>query len=378
MAEIPVSGRVLTWAREFRGLSVEEAAERLGMSVDELTAFETEEKQPSLTKFEKLAATYRLPQATLFMRTPPQDPKMPTDFRTFESGSPRASFEFHVALSNVRTLQATIGRIDEEDSEFQRPTLRTYNSNSNPGTEGENERESIGVTVDMQLKWDSGSGFRRWRAIIERLGISVYLQKFDLRDCRGCSIWDDAGAPAILINKMEESENARTFTLIHEYAHLLLRRPGISDLRNDNAIEAYCNRFAAAFLMPVAALRRVLPMWPDRVADWQDANIRSAASDLNVSAQALAIRLEELGKAKDGLSRRFAHGPVKKKGKAKVNYVVKRLSEIGGHYTATVISALDREIIDSVEASQALALKTPQIEHARQYVERQLKLASAG
>ncbi len=301
---------------------------------------------------------------------------MPADFRTFEGGRPRTSFDFHVALSNVRALQAIMQRINEEDAEFQRPTLRTYQIMGNPLQEGENERERIGVSVDAQLSWQSGSGFRRWRAIIEGLGVAVYLQKFDLADCRGCSLWDDDAAPAIIINKADESENARTFTLIHEYAHLVLRRPGISDLRNDNATEAFCNRFAAAFLMPVAALRRVLPIWPENPYEWRDQAIRSAATDLNVSAQALAIRLEELGKAKSGLNRRFAGtAPTRKSEKPKVSYVRKRLSEIGGRYTATVISALDREIIDSVEASQALALKPPQIESAREYIERQFQLA---
>jgi cytoskeletal protein RodZ len=43
--EIPTSGEVLKWAREFRGLSLDEAAERLGLPIDELKAFEAGRKQ---------------------------------------------------------------------------------------------------------------------------------------------------------------------------------------------------------------------------------------------------------------------------------------------------------------------------------------------
>ena len=116
----------------------------------------------------------------------------------------------------------------------------------------------------------------------------------------------------------------------------------------------------------------------NRVRDWEDKEIRAAATKLNVSAQALAIRLEELGKARTGLSRRFAQQAYAKKKAGQVSYVVKRLSEIGGKYTATIVSAMDREIIDSVEASWALALKPPQLERAREYVHRQAELARVG
>jgi len=379
MAEIPVSGRVLTWAREFRGLSLAEAADKLGITVAELEQYETEVKQPTLTKFEKFADAYRLPQATLFRKTPPPTPKMPKDFRTFDGAPPRASFEFLVALSNVRTLQSTMLRIDEEDDEFRRPVLREYDTKKDAVTQGENERAAIGISVANQLDWDSGSGFRHWRAIVEKTGIAVFLQKFDLQDCRGFSLWEDDIPPTIVINKADESENGRTFTLIHEYAHLLVRQPGISDLRNGHPIEAFCNRFAAAFLMPVTALRRVLPVWPDRIYAWDDQTIYNAARALNVSAQALVIRLEELRKAEHGLNRRFIPKIkiAKKREKSKVSYVKRHLSEIGGRYIATVMSALDREIIDGVQASQALALKPPHFDRAREYVARQAKLASA-
>ena len=69
MVDVPVSKEVLIWAREFRGLEVEEAADRLGFSVEELQAYEGGGRYPSLGKFETIAKTYRLPQATLWLRT---------------------------------------------------------------------------------------------------------------------------------------------------------------------------------------------------------------------------------------------------------------------------------------------------------------------
>jgi transcriptional regulator with XRE-family HTH domain len=244
MAEIPVSGRVLTWAREFRGLSLEEAAERLGMTAAAVEEIETEVIKPTLGEFQRFAGVYRLPLATLFRRTPPPAPTDLPDFRTFEGAPPQTSFEFRVALSNVRSLQATLRILRSEDENFYGATLRQYDVARDPFEQGETEHQTTGITVQRQLDWNAGDGFRHWRAIIERLGISVYLQKFDLMDCRGCALLEDGNTPAILINKAEESENARAFTLIHEYAHLLVRRPGISDLNRRNPTEVWCNRTA--------------------------------------------------------------------------------------------------------------------------------------
>jgi Zn-dependent peptidase ImmA (M78 family)/DNA-binding XRE family transcriptional regulator len=374
MAEIPVSGRVLIWARDFRGLSPDEAADAIGISLQELEDFESEKQKPSLTKFEKIAAVYKLPLATLFRRTPPPEPPKLSDFRTFEGAPPRASFDFLVALSSIRSLQATLRILQSEDENFHGAVLREYDIGRDPFKQGEAERQAIGITVQSQLDWTS-DGFRHWRAVVERLGIAVYMQRFPLSDCRGCALLDDGGVPAILINKAEESDNARTYTLIHEYAHLLVRRPGISDLNRRNPTEAWCNRFTAAFLMPLVALRRVLPSWPDAPRDWDDREIREAARRLKVSAQALAIRLEELNKAPAGLNKHFIF-PMKPGKPGHVSYITRHLSEIGGRYTASIIGALDREVIDAVHASQALALKPSSLDDARAYVHRQRELAS--
>jgi transcriptional regulator with XRE-family HTH domain len=189
MTEIPVSGAVLTWAREFRGLSLEEAAERLHVTVVELEELETEVRRPSLTTFEKIASAYQLPLATLFRRTPPPVPEQLPDFRTFEGAPPQMSFEFRVALSNVRRLQATLRILRLEDESFHGAMLRQYEFGRDPFEQGAAERRAIGISVQQQLQWNADDGFRHWRAIIERLGISVYLQNFELTDCRGCARW---------------------------------------------------------------------------------------------------------------------------------------------------------------------------------------------
>ena len=116
--EIPVQGAVLKWAREFRGLSLDEAAERLGLTVSELEAFETGNKKPSLTLFEKFGSAYRIPRCTLFRKTKPEEPPKPTDFRTIGGTQPQSSFDYAVAESTIRSLQRFLRQLVVDDEEF--------------------------------------------------------------------------------------------------------------------------------------------------------------------------------------------------------------------------------------------------------------------
>lgn len=381
MTTIPITGDVLLWAREFRGLSLEDAAEKLGITDQDLRSYEEEEREPNFTLFEKFGRAYQLPLATLFLKTRPKTPTTPTDHRTFDGTPPSFGFDFSVALSNVRTNLAMLHMLRFSDDEYKRAELRKYQFNDDAEYAmkcGEEERRAIGVSVETQLKWYTGEGFRHWRAIIEDLGVPVYLQKYDIEDSRGCSLWDDENTPAILVNKSDRSDNAWVFTLIHEYAHLVIRNPGISDLDYRNPVEAFCNRFAAAFLMPEVALKAVLPLWPNEPKEWDLGTIYDCAKKLKVSAQALALRLEELEKAPKGFYRRFIvkAKPVKpRESKKGPSYVTVRLSEIGGHFTRSVISAADREVIDNTRAAQALGISDDYLNTARDYARRQKELA---
>lgn len=381
MAKIPVQGAVLKWAREFRGLSLDEAAARLGLTANALQAIEDGFKQPSLTKFEKFGSVYRLPVCTLFRKTRPEEPPKPTDFRTIGGIEHHDSFDFGVTESRIRNFQRVLRLLRVEDEEFRSVELPHYDFNVSPFTQGEAERNAIGVDVEVQLGWKSDEGFRRWRAIIERIGIAVYLQNFDLEAGRAFTLWEKDEPPAIIINKTDRSLNAWTYSLIHEYAHLLIRRPGLSDLNPTNPVEAFCNRFAAAFLMPIDALRRILPNWPDKPISWDVGTIWDAAGRLKVSGQALAIRLEELNKAPSGFNQVFVtkrNHPTKIKPNQKPDFVKTRLSELGGYYTESVIGALDREVIDIVDASQALGFSPSpsSMGKARKYLDRYRELAS--
>lgn len=374
MTFVPTKGVVLEWARTFRGLSETEAATKLGISVTDLMDFERDKKHPSFTMFESMASKYRLPQATLFLSAPPDAPKGLVDFRSVDGNAAgKHSFDFEVALSNVRTLVFLAERVAKDDEDFVVPKLPTLELSDDPESAGERERRRLNISVSDQFEWKPGETFGRWRSHLERQGVLVFQQKFPIVDGRGFSTYDSPVAPVIVLNKEETTEGAKAFTIWHEYAHLLLRAPGISDL-GGSAVEAFCNRFAASFLIPTEALRELLPNWPNEPMEWPDASIDTWARKLKVSRRALAIRLEQMGFAPTGFGQRFNWGAGRKKSQSGGgNYVATRLSELGSCYVRRLLNAYDRDAIDHVQLVEAIGFD--RIDDVRKYVARSNELA---
>ena len=84
--------------------------------------------------------------------------------------------------------------------------------------------------------------------------------------------------PVIGINK-KLAPNGRTFTMLHEFTHLLLGKSGICDIddytqraQTDIEIEIFCNHAAAAALMPETEFRanKTVCSRSGPAVDWSD------------------------------------------------------------------------------------------------------------
>ncbi len=123
------------------------------------------------------------------------------------------------------------------------------------------ERDRLGISVDVQLQWNNpNEAFRVWRSALENVNILVFRMSFPVEEARGFTLpgnW----LPTIVVNGADAIQ-ARIFTLLHEYCHLLLDTAGIclpkeaAAANGDQAQEVFCNHFAGAFLVPKDALIR--------------------------------------------------------------------------------------------------------------------------
>lgn len=178
-------------------------------------------------------------------------------------------------------------------------------------------REVVGVSLGQQSRWnDPAKAFKAWREAIENAGVLVTLlggahHGVPLDEVRGFAI-AERPLPVVVVNGADRT-NARIFTLMHELGHVVLGQsaieneiePGAEMPAPELAIEVFCNRFAAAVLMPRDALlaEGILTSKPGVRRDWADAELAALAQRYCVSREALLVRLANLGRAADDFVR---------------------------------------------------------------------------
>lgn len=282
----PVTPALLSWAREIAGYAPSEAAQRVPVPEERLSAWELGEEQPTLAQLRKLARLYRRAPAFFFLDEPPPSdlPEAP-DFRgRTERGhlSPRLRREMRLAAERREAfleLHGPPGRnpaIPEVDTEAVEPAAREV-------------RKAIGVTVGDQLESRSSQeALTRWLDAVESAGVLVFqMSRVPLSEARGFSIYEPV-APVIALNGADLSQ-ARCFTLFHELCHLLERSGGVCGWTDVDA-ERRSNAFAAEVLMPREDFVRELG------ANDPAEMVGILARRFRVSHEAAAIRLRVLGR----------------------------------------------------------------------------------
>lgn len=123
--------------------------------------------------------------------------------------------------------------------------------------------EYLKLEDDWATKYRTvADAFRALKQRIENAGIAVVVngivgdnthRPLKIEEFRGFALCDDF-APLVFING-KDLKTAQMFTLIHELAHLAYSQTGVSNPSDeidgkDSAIEKFCNRVAADFLVP--------------------------------------------------------------------------------------------------------------------------------
>lgn len=230
-------------------------------------------------------------------------------------------------------------------------------------------RETLGIALEEQIGWKSTSqALHGWPAALDRSGIVVLLLSMGKDGARGFSMWDDF-APLIAVNT-HWNPAARAFTLLHELGHLITRTGSICaetgtkrSLPKSDDIERWCEQFAAAVLMPEEAIANVLKNVAPTLLTTSGGLPAAAriSNTFSVSLRAAALRLIELGHADKELYGRLPTASDAKPkgggaGGSGRTRTVNHLDRYGRRVATTVVTALQRDVIDSSTALRYLDL----------------------
>ena len=303
--EAQINPELLVWARQSAGLDCDSAAKKVPVKPERLEAWERGDGRPTVKQLRKLARGYKRPLALFYLSEPPTDFQPMHDFRRLPGEiagveSPQLKFEIRRALNRGDIALELFESARGQPKEF---TL-TAEMDDDPDELAFRIRSTLGVDLSTQVSWRAGyESFNGWRAAIERLDILVFqLTDVALSETRGFSI-SHLSLPVIAVN-IKDPPTARSFSLIHELIHLMLRRGGICDLDEHTArapeelrTEVFANMVAGATLLPRDAVLIDPDVRGKRASHtWQDDELQRLADKYGVSREAMLRRLLILGR----------------------------------------------------------------------------------
>ena len=381
---------VLKWCREQTGYSISEVVEKINISdtkatskkeavsaVQKLEKWENGKDVPSYTVLQKLASFYKRPLLTFFMPNPPVVQNKLVDFRTLDSlPHGKDSPEFAKLKRQIFYLQESLSEFQKNDGVEPLDFINSVSVNTNIFQFVQNIRQRLSFSYDEQRAYKKDEElFSVLREKIEDLGVYVVIrgsfEKIPIDEFRGIAITDEY-APLILINGRDMS-SARTFSMLHELAHLFLGDSSVYNSRNNrDPKETFCNKFAAEFMMPTEEVNRI---FPNRIEETSASVIMDTlsleAKKHNVSMMTLLYRLSDVGKISSAMVQQIENtikSRVKEKretqeGGPDRNKIDKL--DLGDKVISTVLNARDAGTISDSSASALLNVKEYRFDRIR-------------
>ncbi len=300
-----VNQKILKWARETAGFSLEEGAKAIGLhdtagqsSSERLAALESGDVEPSRTTLLKMSQKYRRSLLVFYLKHPPQTGDRGQDFRSLPGENHISDNALLDALiRDLKTRQSIVKGILEDDEIEPLPFIGSMAMNEGIIPLSHSIQKTIGFQLKIFRSYKTvREAFTYLRHCVESSGVFVLLvgdlgshhTSLSIEHFRGFAIADSL-APFVVVND-HDARSAWSFTILHEVAHLWLGTTGVSSTSTENEMERFCNDVAGEILLPKQELEILknlayLPM-PERIS-----HISEFAKERNVSRSMVAYKL---------------------------------------------------------------------------------------
>lgn len=364
-----ITPAVLVWAREQRGIPPEAAADKIGISLEKLIACEMGNDHLSIPQLRAAADTYKRPMAVFYLKEVPRPVRAEVpDFRRLPDAEERPSAELLLEMRRIREKQEAAASLAEYGPPHDWSFLGMMDANENTDVVAAKVRKMLGISERGHEQWrNEYQAFNAWRVGLESLGVLVFqVGGIEIEEMRGFSI-SRKPYPAIVVNT-KDSPEARIFSLLHEFAHLLLNRSGLCNLKDSpsspgQSVETFCNYVAGSALLPDAALRSFETVRNHgRSTVWTDLELSKIAKYFKVSQHVVLRRLLILSLTSESFYRdkcaEWAMRSLRQRGGGGgESGVEKVLRTQGRNYVRLILGALQSEAITAVNVSEYLDMK---------------------
>jgi Zn-dependent peptidase ImmA (M78 family)/DNA-binding XRE family transcriptional regulator len=257
---VEVDLEVFKWLRESSGWTIEDVAKRLKTSQETILKFEKGEKKPSMRQLKELANAFKRPVAAFLLSKPKAERLLPKDYRMLPDKKDVFDKKTVLTIRKARNLQEVSRELLTNVENQISPKIKRRTIKDDPVALASELRAKFEISDKLQRKFKSPyEFFNHIRDHLEDLNILVFQYSMLVEDARGFALVDKK--PNIIVINTKDSIEARLFSLMHEFGHILLGESAIDladvTTMSQNEIEKWCDLFAANFLLPKQLARNI-------------------------------------------------------------------------------------------------------------------------
>ncbi|MFD5326107.1 ImmA/IrrE family metallo-endopeptidase [Streptomyces sp. NPDC127092] len=367
----PINPDVLVWAMKQAGISRTQLAGDLGADPTTVNSWMTGDETPGLTQLRLIAKSLRRPTSLFFSpNVPTQQPLQAAFRKPFGSHGTRTLTSEERAELRLAERRQKIAVWAAERVEEHHPVTLPARQGT-PEATAKSAQHWLHWNVDIQVKSSKPAITKMVRRSLEDQGIMVLQLSLNSDACRGFSLRSET-VPLIAYNSSQVAA-ARTFTILHELGHLISHEQAVCDKPEDSE-ERWCDRFAAAFLIPEKHLREYIAKYlkVTRIENEDFDSVRRISNRYGASFQCVALRLIHLGLAPQSLYRAISSGSPEVDspgfgGEPQTTHLV-RMREYGVTYPRLLLAARERGKLHDIDARKYLNVNGEQLKSLQQRI----------
>ena len=364
---VDVVPQVLSWLRRSAGWEIEEVAKKLRTSVEVVKDLESGKRSPTMRQLRVLSEIYKRPIASFFLSKPKQELPMPKDYRFLPNKTNIFDRKTILAIRRTRSLQSLSKELSFNINYTTKMEVKKAELTDNPELIASEYRKILNLDIEKQRKFrDAYKMLGHLRDVLEDLNILVFQFSMPIEDARGFALADET--PNIIVINSKDSIEARLFTLMHEFGHIILGETVIDfpeeSLQARNNIEAWCNAFSSAFLLPKEVSIDLFTKNEYKLTETDTLNALS--KKYKVSKAVLLVKMVSLNYISrqefESVLARYA--PKETKVEKKEMQVIgmasdqRCLSEVGNKFVSLVANNFDKDFITYNDALSFLSIKS--------------------
>jgi len=364
--KIQVKPEVIKWAISTSGWTETELISKLKIS--ESTFKDWLSGNITIKQLESLADKLKRPLAVFFLPKAPDEKPKPKDYRMLPKKEGKFNKKTILAIRKARYLQGIIQELTINIENDLKPKITFHKITDNPQEISLKYRTLLNLSDEKQtteLK-DAYKVYAYLREALEDKNIYSFQISMPLEDARGFAL-SDKDPKVVVVNSKDEIE-ARIFTLMHEFGHVLLGETAISlsELESQDKIEKWCNQFASNFLLPKELAQTVFSQNKESLIETRTLN--TLKRKYKVSKAMLAYNMFNLNFITQSVYKSILDRPaqVKAEGKQKIidprTQDQKCIAELGHKLPSLIADNMDKGFITYSDALNYLSIKTKYFE----------------